>query len=539
MNAWTYRQSGSCPACVLHFQFADERVFADAALRRIPRLARSRLARRRLHPPHPAARRHQAHRPATGELLRTIPTLGMPDGVIYKPCGNRRATTCPGCAETYRRDAYHLIRAGLTGGKGITPDVATHPAMFATFTAPSFGPVHTRPVRQHTCTDKTRCTCRPEPCHPRRRSRHAASTGGQRPASPGTGPMTPGSASRCARTATTTPPTPCGTTRPGNCGGAPSKPSNAASASSPATAASPDPRPGRRRPVPARLPVRVAHGKAAEYQARGAVHFHALLRLDGYDPRDPDTPAATRRPVITVADLQDATRLGRPGHQLPHRTAPGPPGGWPITWGTQTDIRVITMTGTGDLTDLAVASYLAKYSTKGTETTGHASARITADTLDLYANPEAPTPNGSSHACWTLGDHPDYTSLRRWAHMLGFGGHFLTKARRYSITLPRPPPGPHHLPAPPGHRPRTRTHPHRRPRRRGNHPDHRHLHLHRNRLENKRRRAARQHRRRPSPQTPPSRTRPTRRRIQPRRIGQPEPRETPANLTIKRQNSSR
>ena len=31
--------------------------------------------------------------------------------------------------------------------------------------------------------------------------------------------------------------------------------------------------------------------------------------------------------------------------------------------------------------------------------------------------------------------------------MLGFGGHFLTKARRYSITLRRPPPGPHHLPA--------------------------------------------------------------------------------------------
>ena len=28
-----------------------------------------------------------------------------------------------------------------------------------------------------------------------------------------------------------------------------------------------------------------------------------------------------------------------------------------------------------------------------------------------------------------------YGQLRRWAHMLGFGGHFLTKARRYSVTL--------------------------------------------------------------------------------------------------------
>ena len=119
---------------------------------------------------HPIRLRGQVQHidPATGELLRTITTDTMPDQVIYKPCGNRRATTCPGCAETYRRDAYHLIRAGLIGGKGITPAVAAHPAVFATFTAPSFGPVHTRPVRQHTCTDRSRCTCQPQPCHARR-----------------------------------------------------------------------------------------------------------------------------------------------------------------------------------------------------------------------------------------------------------------------------------------------------------------------------------------------------------------------------------
>jgi len=43
---------------------------------------------------------------ATGELLRDISTTDMPDGVIYKTCGNRRATVCSFCAETYRRDAY-------------------------------------------------------------------------------------------------------------------------------------------------------------------------------------------------------------------------------------------------------------------------------------------------------------------------------------------------------------------------------------------------------------------------------------------------
>src|SRR5215831_12417632 len=56
---------------------------------------------------------------ATGELLRSYSTRDMPDQVIYKACGNRRHQACPSCAETYRRDAYHVIRSGLVGGKGI------------------------------------------------------------------------------------------------------------------------------------------------------------------------------------------------------------------------------------------------------------------------------------------------------------------------------------------------------------------------------------------------------------------------------------
>ena len=93
------------------------------------------------------------------------------------------------------------------------------------------------------------------------------------------------------------------------------------------------------------------------------------------------------------------------------------------------------MRGTGTVTDLMVASYLAKYSTKGTEVTGHASARITSDTIDLYADPAGTHTERLIDACWQLGRIPDYASLRRWAHMLGFGGHFLTKGRRFSITF--------------------------------------------------------------------------------------------------------
>ena len=38
---------------------------------------------------------------------------------------------------------------------------------------------------------------------------------------------------------------------------------------------------------------------------------------------------------------------------------------------------------------------------------------------------------------WRLGAHQQYAelNLRRWAHMLGFRRHFLTKSRAYSVTF--------------------------------------------------------------------------------------------------------
>ena len=88
---------------------------------------------------------------ATGRIVATRHTAtDLPDGVIYVPCGDRRASVCPACAETYRADTYQLIRAGLVGGKGVPASVTGHPVVFATLTAPSFGPVHTRSVNPST-----------------------------------------------------------------------------------------------------------------------------------------------------------------------------------------------------------------------------------------------------------------------------------------------------------------------------------------------------------------------------------------------------
>ena len=371
---------------------------------------------------HPIRLGGQIHHidPRTGEITSTTPTSALPDGVIYKACGNRRTSACPSCAETYRRDAFQLIRAGLIGGKGVPAHVAGHPAVFATFTAPSFGPVHSRPVRTHTCTNKVHCRCQAQPCHARRdteicpHGRKLACFTRHRADDPRLGqPLCPDCYDHPAHVVWNN-----------STGELWRRTKQAVERHLNQLA--------RHRGLA--YGVRVSHGKAAEYQARGAVHFHVLLRLDGHDEHDPEQ-LLPPPPGITVADLEDATRHAVATITCLTPPHPAKPPGWYITWGDELDVRSITMRGTGTVTDLMVASYLAKYSTKGTEVTGHASKRLTPATVDLYADAAGTHAERLVHACWKLGHHPDYTSLRRWAHMLGFGGHFLTKARNYSATF--------------------------------------------------------------------------------------------------------
>src|SRR5690242_18545829 len=81
--------------------------------------------------------------PTTGEIGPAVHRLlsgQLAAGHLLVRCNNRRTTRCPACAETYRRDTFHLITAGLRGGKGTPEDVTDHPRVFATFTAPGFGP---------------------------------------------------------------------------------------------------------------------------------------------------------------------------------------------------------------------------------------------------------------------------------------------------------------------------------------------------------------------------------------------------------------
>jgi hypothetical protein len=372
---------------------------------------------------------------ATGEVTGTICTDDLPDRAIYKPCGNRRASSCPGCAETYRRDAFHLIRAGLTGGKGVPESVTGHPVVFATFTAPSFGSVHSRPVRLHTCAGKDHCRCKPEICHPRSNA--------------GTCPH--GRPLACYRRHSSSDPR-LGAPLCPDCYDYPAHAVWNAAAGELWRRTKQDIErhliqlaDQRGIPWPADWlpPVRLSHGKAAEYQARGAVHFHALFRLDGTDAADP-AAIVSPPPGIAAADLENAVRQAVANVAFRTRPHPDSPDGegWLIAWGQELDVRPVADRGTGAVSGLAVASYLAKYATKSTEASGHTSARMTPETIALHADPAGSHIARLIDACWHVG-HADgrmsgkvtYTSLRRWAHMLGFGGHFLTKARRYSVTF--------------------------------------------------------------------------------------------------------
>lgn len=87
----------------------------------------------------------------TGELLEVVGSPERADGVLLISCKDRRASCCPPCARTYERDAYQLLAAGLRGGKTVPTIVGTHPMVMLTLTAPSFGVVHGNRDRGRPC----------------------------------------------------------------------------------------------------------------------------------------------------------------------------------------------------------------------------------------------------------------------------------------------------------------------------------------------------------------------------------------------------
>jgi hypothetical protein len=180
----------------------------------------------------------------------------------------------------------------------------------------------------------------------------------------------------------------------------------------------------------------IAYSKVVEFQARGAVHVHVPIRLDG--PGGPDGPG-TALP-LTTADLEDAIRSAASKVSL---DAPALRDGtvYRLRWGRQVDTRCITDTA-GRNADRAgrvvhpeqVAAYLAKYLTKATEDFGIPDrVRSAAHARAAGASPHAVRLIATAHELSREGE--TYERLAANLATLGYRGHPITKSRRYSVTF--------------------------------------------------------------------------------------------------------
>ena len=385
---------------------------------------------------------------ATGEVRPVYSTATEPGGVLLSACGNRREAVCPPCSATYKRDARQLVKAGLAGGKGIPETVTAHPCVFATFTAPSFGPVHARRKR-----GKTILPCRARRDASQRRCPHGRDIScpvRHHENDPRLGQPLCGDcydyeaavmfnlyAGTLWRRFTTYLPR-----HLARLSGVTQK--------------------------QLRQLVAVRYVKVAEYQARGVVHFHAVIRLDA-PGEDYQPPPARYTPDLlcdAIKSAAAAVRLDtRPDDE--HPAAPA----LTLAFGDQCDTKPLrrsdALPGTGRALDgQAVANYIAKYATKTLDAPGLPARRLRDQAeLDKLTCPRHYQQMIST--CWQLGTRhaetitarrpirreagpfgiarqladledacdKDEGRLRKWAHMLGYGGHCLTKSRRYSVTF--------------------------------------------------------------------------------------------------------
>ncbi|MEC3974851.1 replication initiator [Amycolatopsis sp. H20-H5] len=329
---------------------------------------------------------------ATGTVLHAF------TGTVLTACGTRREASCPSCSRVYAADAFHLVRAGLIGGtKGVPDTITDRPRAFLTLTAPSFGPVHNQPART--------ARARPAPCRCGTRHHDGDPILGS-PVYPDsydyTGAVlwqahagvlwsrfTTGLRRELARIAGI-----------------------------------------RVRDFPAS--ARLSYGKVAEFQRRGLVHFHAIVRLDG--PSGPHDP-----PPVWASDELLETAVRTAARSVVVHTIRPDGRDLELRWGDQLDIRGV---GTrfdderGGISEARLAAYIAKYATKGTGASETVDRPIRSerhlDHLNISLHHKT-----MMRVAWRLGALYHYRdlNLRRWCHMLGFRGHFLTKSRCYSTTF--------------------------------------------------------------------------------------------------------
>jgi hypothetical protein len=333
---------------------------------------------------------------ASGEVLESFSSGEVPGGELWKACGTRRASRCASCAAIYQGDARQLVRAGLIGGKGMDASVATHPMVFATLTAPSFGAVHRRPKAGGPCQARGPRRCR----HGRSRSclvhHHEADPVLGAPLCPDcydTEAAVLFNAHLSELWRRTTIYTRRQLARVSRMTGS----------------------------ELARL-VRLSYVKVAELQRRGVVHLHVIVRLDGSDG---DAPPAG----LSASHLALALRVAAGQVRVPY-----PNGRGEARFGEQLDCTPLDATAPEKVRK--VANYLAKYATKGSDDTGALDRRLRS-LEDLALRDVAEHLRQMAAVAWRLAEEEGLAPLRlrAWAHTFGLRSHFLTKSRGYSTTF--------------------------------------------------------------------------------------------------------
>lgn len=300
------------------------------------------------------------------------------------PCGDRRAAKCPSCAETYRADAFQLVASGLRGGKGVPESVSSHPAVMVTLTAPSFGRVHTIRDRDGGCAcgdhhapdDETLGS----PIDPRRYRydeqaawNHLAPTLWKRTAQ--------AIRRRLAREL-----------------GVPRDRLNEV--------------------------ARVRFVKACEFQRRGVVHFHVVIRVDGPGDSGAEPPLQCTAAILERVVRSTVREIEVWPAELENASGQ-------IRWGREIEVVLLDAVGAA-----RAAGYIAKYATKATEAAagGFLIPRVRSrrEVLALRAPWHA---KQLVLAAWRAGRSQGLERARRWAHQFGYGGHTLTKSRDYSVTF--------------------------------------------------------------------------------------------------------
>ena len=343
--------------------------------------------------------------------------------VMLVACKDRRAVLCPACAHTYKGDAWQVVASGLRGGKGVPAEAGMRPRIFVTLTAPSFGAVHSGGVRSG-----------------------SGPSGGDSSARGDIAGMSGETRRICQRG------------RPGRC-------PHGVLRACPRIHDASDPLLGQ--PLCSRCfdyrgavlwnahvsglwnrttirllrtlgrmgdvgedGLRLSYVKAAEFQQRGLVHLHVVLRADGHEG-----PEASPPPWLSTGALIAALREVVPNVIT---SVPGLDDSAPsrIHWGAQMVATELVAGTVDDDAHMAVAAYVAKYATKTADSTGALAYRINRAS-EIARLPVNEHQRRLVETAWTLGGRRELAELRlrRCAHAFGYRGHVVTKSTRYSTTF--------------------------------------------------------------------------------------------------------